>query len=112
MSTMTSLNKEADIKKVLSKGKRIKGDGLSAAFIVNGLGVTRIAIPVKKTMGNAVARNRMRRRLKEAVRAAIKGLGTRPRTDIVIFPSLTTKNEGFIVLCQKVRAMFASAGII
>ena len=50
----------------------------------NGLDVIRLAVAAPRSLGRAVARNRSRRRLREAFRAAICDLATRPGCDIVI----------------------------
>jgi len=50
----------------------------------NGLDVVRVAVAAPRSLGRAVARNRSRRRLREAFRAAITGLASGPGCDLVI----------------------------
>lgn len=50
----------------------------------NGLEVIRLAVAAPRTLGRAVARNRSRRRLREAFRAAIVGLARGAGYDVVI----------------------------
>ncbi|MCY4527878.1 MAG: ribonuclease P protein component, partial [Chloroflexi bacterium] len=70
MQRDSRLRKSADFAAVWSKG-RSRVDGL---FVVkarpNDLEVTRFGYSVSKRVGNAVARNRVKRRLREAVRSA------------------------------------------
>ena len=50
----------------------------------NGLDVIRVAVAAPRSLGRAVARNRSRRRLREAFRAAIADLARGPGCDVVI----------------------------
>jgi len=50
----------------------------------NGLEVIRLAVAAPRSLGRAVARNRSRRRLREAFRLAITGLERGPGYDLVI----------------------------
>lgn len=50
----------------------------------NGLEATRIAVAAPRSLGRAVARNRSRRRLREAFRAEIAGISRGRGFDIVI----------------------------
>lgn len=49
------------------KGKRLSIDGLSLFYAPNDLGRFRVGISVGKKLGNAVARNRLRRRVRDCV---------------------------------------------
>ncbi len=49
------------------KGKRLSTDGLSLFYRQNGAGNFRVGISVGKKLGNAVKRNRLRRRLRDCV---------------------------------------------
>lgn len=49
------------------KGKRLSVDGLSLFYAPNDLGGVRVGISVGKKLGNAVTRNRLRRRLRACI---------------------------------------------
>jgi ribonuclease P protein component len=53
------------------KGKRLSADGLSLFYRQNGAGGFRVGISVGKKLGNAVRRNRLRRRLRDCIRRVI-----------------------------------------
>lgn len=49
------------------KGKRLSTDGLSLFYRQNGANDFRVGISVGKKLGNAVRRNRLRRRLRDCI---------------------------------------------
>lgn len=63
---MKSLRKEKDFKLVLKKGRK-KQSKLGKAFILPG-NELEIAIVTKKEIGGAVKRNKIKRKIKEAIR--------------------------------------------
>lgn len=70
MQRDSRLRKSSDFAAVWSEG-RTRADKLFVLKVrPNGFGVTRFGFSVSKRIGNAVARNRVKRRLREAVRAA------------------------------------------
>ncbi len=54
------------------KGKRLSIDGLSLFYAQNGLGNFRIGISVSKKLSNAVARNRLRRQIRDCIGKALR----------------------------------------
>jgi len=61
----------------------------------NGLGVIRVAVAAPRSLGRAVARNRSRRRLREAFRAAINDRVNGPGWDMVIVTRPQTASAEF-----------------
>lgn len=61
----------------------------------NGLDVIRVAVAAPRSLGRAVARNRSRRRLREAFRAAIAELARGPGCDLVIVARAPTASAPF-----------------
>jgi ribonuclease P protein component len=78
------LRRDADIAAVWSEGMKIQHGLFALRARPNGLGVIRVAVAAPRSLGRAVARNRSRRRLREAFRAAIGDLKRGPGCDVVI----------------------------
>jgi len=79
---MITLKKNFEFKRVLSRGKTVNGSNIAGYFFPNKLNLTRYGFAVGKKAGKAVCRNRIKRILREVVRA-IPWEGD-PGTDIVI----------------------------
>jgi ribonuclease P protein component len=60
--------KKGDFKEVIERGRKFSSRYLLISVKPNGLAFSRLGIAVSKKIGNAVVRNRIRRRLREAVR--------------------------------------------
>jgi ribonuclease P protein component len=81
MRTYAPLRRRADFARVQRRGKRRVG----AAFVLlsaEGSGISRVGITTAKTVGNAVVRNRIRRRVKGFLDRT--GFGGPPFRDIVV----------------------------
>lgn len=71
--------------------------------------VARVGFTVTKKVGTAVERNRIRRRLKEAIRAAA-GLEAREDRDYVLMARREALGTEFAALVDDVRKAFAAVG--
>jgi len=78
------LRRDADIAAVWSEGMKIQNAMFALRARPNGLDQIRVAVAAPRSLGRAVARNRSRRRLREAFRAAIGDLAGLPGCDLVI----------------------------
>ena len=76
----------------------------------NELGRARVGITVSGRVGNAVVRNKVRRRLREALRARYPGLV--PGKDLVIAARPASASVSFQELCQALDALLARAGAL
>ncbi len=74
----------------------------------NGLDVIRIAVAAPRSLGRAVARNRSRRRLREAFRAEIGDLSGGPGCDLVIVARAQTASAAFADLRRAAAAALGS----
>jgi ribonuclease P protein component len=76
--------------------------------VSNQLEHNRYGFVTSKRVGKAVVRNRVRRRLREGVRA----LATRPGWDVVISARAAAAQADFHELKAAVASLFARAGIL
>ena len=74
----------------------------------NGLDEIRVAVAAPRSLGRAVARNRSRRRLREAFRAAIGDLASGPGCDIVIVARPQTASVAFADLREAASVALGS----
>ena len=115
------LRKHADFEKVYRSGRRIFSAHMTVFFLrrngdmgpppqqtkvgfAGGPGPARVGFTVARAMGTAVERNRIRRRLREAVRLNLGAVGD--DVDVVIHPRKSALAAEFAKLCQEVAGAF------
>ena len=102
------LTKAADFAALRREG-RSRADGLAVVVARrNGLDVSRVGLSVGKRVGNAVVRNRTKRRLREAVRLTDVFEGW----DLLIIARKDAPAAGFRRLRRSVKTLFKRAGIL
>lgn len=103
---VSSLRHGSDFDRVFATGRRHK-TGAVVVIVAPGLPTTfRFGLVVGRKVGNAVVRNRVKRRLREALRRADPPLGI----DVVVIGSREVTNAPFDRLVQWLRKPLA-AGI-
>jgi ribonuclease P protein component len=83
---------------------------LAAAPGPDPLGPTRLGVSTGKRLGGAVVRNRVRRRVREAVRGAYAELD--PGWDLVFIARSAAAEAPFAEINQAVRQLLARAGLL
>jgi ribonuclease P protein component len=99
------LLKHSDFEHVYKHGKRHFSPHLAVYYLRRENGsAARIGLTVGKVLGGAVERNRVKRRLREAVRRRISLLGA--PADVVIHPKKTVLTMDFTTLLEEVGRAF------
>lgn len=113
-ATQHRLRKHADYQRVYKAGRKQFGRQLAwfsalrdpdAAAHSETTG-PRIGLTVPKALGKAVARNRIKRRLREAVRAALPLLSA--PVDVVLHPKRSVLEAEFAAIEREVQTIFRS----
>src|SRR5215469_3116056 len=101
------LLRHADFERVYEKGRRLFSNHITVFYLRRESGNgARIGYTVSRALGGAVDRNRMKRRLREAVRMA--RIPAEVPVDIVINPKKSLLKTDFEALLQEVGRAFQS----
>ena len=106
------LKRRAEFLRVAAKGRKAPVHGLVLqALPRNDSMPARLGFTVTKKVGNAVVRNRTRRRLKEAARLVLKD---RPLAgvDLVLIGRDATRTRPFLHLQEDIRRALAKVGVL
>jgi ribonuclease P protein component len=105
------LKRRAEFLRVAAKGRKAATHGLVLqALHREDQGPARIGFTVTKKIGNAVVRNRTRRRLKEAVRLELAGQQVNG-VDLVLIGREATRGRQFPELRDDLRRALRKAGV-
>jgi len=102
------LRKHADFDKVYGSGRRLFSAHITVFFLRLDSGPARVGFTVTRALGNAVERNRIRRRLREAARLNLGRLGN--AVDVVIHPKKSALAASFAELQDEVARAFEKIG--
>lgn len=98
------LLKHSDFERVYKQGKRHFSSHMTVFYLGQAAGGARVGVAVGRMLGGAVQRNRIKRRLREAVRlqrAALKGA-----VDVVINPKKSVLTAEFPVVLEEISRAF------
>ncbi len=102
-----TLKRRADFLRLASKGRKIARPGFVLQVLrTEGKNPLRVGYTATKKLGNAVARNRARRRLREAVRLTL-AVENFSGTELVVICRQETAAIPFPTLCADLRAALA-----
>jgi len=96
---------------VAAKGRKVPTPGLVLQTLARqDAGPARVGFTVTKKVGNAVIRNRTRRRLKEAARLLLKAVPVHG-VDLVLVGREATRGRDFAALQDDLRHALGKAGV-
>jgi len=98
------LSKTSEFKKVFSEGRRIESKNLIIFISKNDYSFNRPGIIVKKELGKAVARNKVKRRLRESFRLINKKLF--PGYDIIVLAKNSIRKSNYFEICHDLESLF------
>jgi ribonuclease P protein component len=105
------LKRRAEFLRIAAKGRKAAMPGVVLqALLREDEGMARLGFTVTKKVGNAVTRNRTRRRLKEAARLVLAASPV-SGVDLVLIGREATRIRGFIDLQEDVRRALAKVGV-
>jgi len=98
-----------EVVRVLSEGKVFRGGLISVAALNTDADSVRFAFSIKRTVGNAVVRNRVRRRLREACRIMYPGFS--PGWDVLVMAGPRSAGADYKALEAELRELMRRAGV-
>jgi len=101
------LLRRGDFDRVYREGQRRSSKQFVVFYRANGGTESRFGSSVKRALGSAVERNRIRRRIREMVRLRRQEIA--PGWDIVMHPRRTVATADFAALTQELLALLKQA---
>ena len=105
------LKKDSDFRNVYKKGSSYGNKYLVIYVLENNLDVSRIGISVSKKVGNAIIRNKIRRRIKEAYRLDVDK-NIKSGYDIVIIARVAIKDVDYEAVKKAIIHLAKKTNII
>ncbi len=110
VTKLPTIRLQKDFRRIFADGRRFTGRLLTVVVAAPAtVGATRVAFIAGRKVGNAVQRNRAKRRLREAVRKLI-GDGEQAR-DVIVIAKPGAAEADYWALEAELAELLASAGV-
>ena len=109
---VNSLRKHAAFQHVYKRGRAHNSSVVVVRVAPNQLDITRVGFVVTKAIGNAVIRNRVRRRLREVIRRLDRAHGLAPGLDIVVNARKPAVDIAYEPLTRTLATLLARANAL
>ncbi|HEX7002163.1 MAG TPA: ribonuclease P protein component [Trueperaceae bacterium] len=106
---MRSLKSERDFQRLV-RGRASGSKHVTVRARETRTGEVRVAIVVSRKVGNAVVRNRVRRRLRESLRALLRNGGLKASLDVLVVARPSAADAPFEELRGSLNAALSRAG--
>ncbi len=100
-TALHSLTRKGDFTAVFEQGRKFPSQHLVLYALPNSLGHCRVGLAVSRKVGNAVTRNRVKRRIREIFRL-LPGDGP-PDLDVVVVARSTAPEAAYLTLEKSIR---------
>lgn len=110
MKRCFSLKRNKQFRQVYRKGKSLASRYMVLIYAKGGSGMVHVGFSVSKKLGNSVARNRVKRRLREAFRPMIPE--ALPGYDLIFIARDAVKEADFPAIESAMRYLMRKAGLL
>jgi ribonuclease P protein component len=111
MEKRRRLRENADFQRLRREGQTLARPLIVLAFLPNDLGYSRFGFAVGKRIGKAVARNRIKRRMREAVRTSLQEGQIAEGWDIVLIARRPIVEASFQQVDETIGLLLRRAGL-
>jgi ribonuclease P protein component len=103
------VRRRGEFQRVFDRGTRVQGRYFTMLLLENGRSAPRLGIVASRKLGDAVARNRAKRLIREMFRLYTSS-GDRPGVDAVVIPRRELLTASFSSLTQDFQGVWRRAG--